>query len=176
VLLGTLVQQVFWIFEALEATRVACDQALRELDRGGNNSLSPPSIKRLRLESPLDLLLEGSNPYVIGAVLLVGRMLTYRKKFHEGSMAKQEARRLRWEQDQREIKAAVKTNEIAKRILDDLKALLPDESSSVSDEALTELAESLGDHALPHILRLVESAEDVDVVGPDDPEETGQDR
>lgn len=130
--LGSVVQGMYWLFQALEASRVVCDEILAALDAEGHFTLSPPRVKRLSIGSPLEAFLQTDQSYVVIVALVIGRLIAWRKTYHEGSISKQEARSLKWKQDQEEAADKIDSKELISRAADLIRLRLEDQNVSVN--------------------------------------------
>lgn len=119
VLLAGTAQQVYWLFQAVEAMRLAASEMLRSVDAQGLRSIPPAEVKRLSVASPLEAVLLGAVPFIGGLVYVAQRVVTMRKEWFEGDKSHQEARRLKWEQDRREHLAAGVDPDVVRGILRD---------------------------------------------------------
>jgi hypothetical protein len=78
--------------EAIEATRIVCDEALVHLDPGGTFVLTPPEIVTLERSNPVVLVVSLSIPAIAVFGAITSRIVKWRKKWHEGSITKAQAK------------------------------------------------------------------------------------
>jgi hypothetical protein len=161
--LARTTQQLFWLFSACEGVRLATSEALRDTDVDGRLSVPSNRVQALRVASPLDAILIAAGPVVVGVSLLISRAVDARKGWWEGSKAKvetavaeEELLRLRWERDRRDVIAQVDVSDVARAIAEGVRAELG-VPGDVGEQK--RLEETLGQHALPAIGELLESAQ-----------------
>lgn len=131
VFLTRLVQQIYWLFQALESSRTVCEELLSTVENQPY-SITAPQVRRLRLESPVELVI--GVTFAVGLLLeaTIGRYLKYRKEFWEGSKAKQETKALEWENERRKLIRDFPIQELIAATADQLAAALLEEGFAAS--------------------------------------------
>lgn len=164
VLLTQVVQQVYWFFQAIESASVISAELLVALDRTQRFAIGPTQIRRLRLESPLEVIVLGT---LAGAVLLdrtLGKVLQWRKDFWEGSAAKETAKKLAWENERRRaverIEIADAIEEAAAITAQQLGTEVPQGLPPFDQEKVAGIARR---QLLPSVQEFVESADEVTI-------------
>lgn len=110
--LASVVQRLYWLLQALEGARVACEEILVGLDESQSFSLPSPRVRKMSLESPFLAELIGSWPYILIVIVILERYAKFRKEWFEGSVAKETSRKLKWERAQREAKSKIDASEL----------------------------------------------------------------
>lgn len=90
VYLSDLVQSLYWMFQALDAARAAGDEILMELSPNDEFNLAPARVKRLSLQSPLEVELLLAAPAILMVLTIVKKMVRIRNDVLEGDLTKQE--------------------------------------------------------------------------------------
>lgn len=70
-LLGSVVQQLQWAYQAVDSSRAICEELLSDMRAQKEFSLGPPRVTALSLQSPLELLVEVG---VSAALVLLGAL------------------------------------------------------------------------------------------------------
>lgn len=94
-LLSDTVRLLYWLFQALETSRVVCEELLHDLRLERVYTMPSARIRKLKMESPLEIFVSIAAP----AVSLMLFLVQARKKYHEGSINREVARRLKLEND-----------------------------------------------------------------------------
>lgn len=167
VYLANVVQGTYWLFQALEASRVLCEDILASLDTEDRFTFTPPRVKRLNVSSPLDALLQGAEPYILVVTLLLGRLISYRKTYHEGSVAKWEARRLRWDQLEKEHLSREDIRSllviVTERIRSNLQVQGQDAPTRLSKRDTRRMESIVDKQIIPSLEALINNSEDVEL-------------
>lgn len=180
-LLGRAAQQVFWLFSATEAVRIATAELARSLEGGEDISVPPNRLERLSMASPLEAIIAVAGPVGLAMGLLITKAVAARKTWWEGTKAKHDARaaeeevtRLRWERSRREVMSSLAVNDIAEAIVASLRSELGRKAATTvpPERSEDDLAlKALVTQALPAISELVEAASGELVFKPAEPSE-----
>lgn len=177
VLLTQAVQEVYWLFQAVESASVIASEILLGLDRKGRFAVPPSQVVRLRLESPLEVVL--ILTFAAGFILdrTVGKYIKYRKEFWEGSVAKQTAEKLKqeleWERERRHVLDKIDiddvTHEAAEAMATRLAVSLPKSDPPFDQDKIRGIGQR---QLLPSVQELVETVEVIEIesVEPEGPE------
>ncbi len=179
-LLGRTAQQVFWLFSATEAVRIATAELARSLEGGEQVSVPANRVERLSVASPLEAIIAIATPVGLAMGLLITKAVVARKTWWEGTKAKhdahaaeEEVKRLRWERSRREVMSSLDVNDIVDAIVAELgkeATITASPERNEDDPALRALITQ----ALPAISELVEAANGELVFKPaEPPEEAG---
>jgi hypothetical protein len=180
-LLGRTAQQVFWLFSATEAVRIATAELIRSLEGGEQVSVPANRVERLSVASPLEAVITLAGTVGLAMGLLITKAVGARKTWWEGTKAKHEAhaaeeevRRLRWERSRREVMSSLDVNDIADAIVASLRSELGKEAPTTAPPERSEYdpaLKALVTQALPAISELVEAGSGELVFKPAEPSE-----
>lgn len=186
VYLAELVQSLYWILQGLEAARAATDDLLIELDPGDEFTLPATRVERLSLASPLSMDLLAGGPAILLVLVYIRQLVGIRKTYHEGSAARDQsemnqetarkvaaetrvqeatARRLEWENRQRELGKEVNADPAIEQAQHLIRELLkaegrtPRRRAIVSDKAANVIATQV----IPALNALVEATGDAEI-------------
>jgi hypothetical protein len=182
-----VVRELYSVLEAIESTRLACDEALAQLDRSKRFTIRPPEVVALSKSNPIDLSLTGAAAVVIVFSGIVGRFLKHRLSWYSGSVVQQQAnlvgqqasaegqkatilaeyaRALRIRNDRAELREKLDTSVISTYVVDVVRKSLPEEAEIASDDEVddTRLRSLIEHQLIPSMDQLVdESLKDLDV-------------
>lgn len=156
--------------------RIAVAEVDRRLDDSHQFAVPANRVERLAVASPMEALIVAAGPVLVGAGLLLTRIIDARKSWWEGTKAKHEAhaaeedvRRLRWERTRREVVGEIDLNGLANELARAVRAELglppSDEMPPEDDPAL----KALTTQASPALAELVEAGGgEVSFVRPDE--------
>ncbi len=86
-----VVRELHAVLEAVESTRLVCDEALAQLDRARRFAIRPSEVVALSKSNPIDISLTSAIPVVLVFSGLVGLFLRHRQSWHAGSVVQQQA-------------------------------------------------------------------------------------
>lgn len=182
-----VVRELYAILEAVESTRLVCDEALAQIDSAQRFAIRPPEVVALSKSNPIDLSLTGALPVVLVFCGVVGRFLKHRLTWHIGSVVQEQshlvgqrasvesqkaailgeyARALRIRNDRAELREKLDVGVISTYVLDVVRKSLPDQSQLVAADEVDDarLRSLIEKQLLPSIDQLVdESLKDLDV-------------
>lgn len=169
-----LMQTLYWLFQTLETSRSFANEVLMTIDREPAVIIPAPQISTMRIRSPLTMEIILAAPVLGMFTILVGQVLEWRKKWHEGTqrrfegkVSKETALRLEWERHQREAGQSVDIEDLVTALLeamaDELKDKAPVDLSARIDRLETIVNKQLG----PAILRLAEETNGTIIIEPE---------
>lgn len=112
--MAVVVEQFYWLFQAVEGMRVVCQEIMRELDPDGRVVLSPARVQRISHQSPMEVDLETAKTVGLAVLGLWTGYQAVASKYWERAKVKEEALALRWENQ----RGGVDRRLMPKRVLD----------------------------------------------------------
>lgn len=110
--LAELAQDTYWLFQAVEAMRVAAQDLLDVMGGSGQVALSPPRVRRLRKGS-IDIAIDGPQAVMAASAALVLAIAEGRRRWYEAELARQDGLERRWRNEE----AGIDTAGVVKRCL-----------------------------------------------------------
>jgi hypothetical protein len=86
-----VVRELHAVLEAVESTRLVCDEALAQLDRARRFAIRPSEVVALSKSNPIDISLTSAIPVVLVFSGMVALFLKHRQSWHAGSVVQQQA-------------------------------------------------------------------------------------
>ena len=129
-LLSETVRRLYWLFQSLETSKVVFEELLYEWELDNQYALPSTRISKVSMQSPLHILLWVALP----VAWVVGEALKIRKRYYEGNILREQARRKKINNDLLESMAqSLKTSfeEYTRRPID------PQVSTGAADRAPT---------------------------------------
>lgn len=164
-LLGQATQQLYWAFAATEGARILVADVLGDLGSGSSFTVSGTRIRSLSVASPLVAVAITAAPVTLVLGSLIGKIVTFRKSWWEGTLARdesavarEEAVRLRWERRRREDIASIDTSDLATVLVQTVASLVGTPASASADQ-IDRLAQRMAELILPALGELVEAGQ-----------------
>ena len=129
-----VVQQIYWLFQTIESTRLIAEEVLRALDSESEFSISSPRVTTLVVASPLEVVFGIAAAVGFAVDATVGRYLKHRKTFWEGSKLAAETKALQWENERKKGLGAISTDELTHKIAEQLAESLAKRGKRVSPD------------------------------------------
>lgn len=162
-----VLRQLYSLFEALDSSRLVCDQVLAGLGLGDQFTLPSARIKRLSIQSPMAVELAASTAPLWVIAALVARFEYLRKKHYEADVVRgqaaigdaqatilhEQARTLRIRNDAAESKL-VEPSVLARYIINAVRATLPAgtlQPAELEQDAADRVAELTEKQLLPDV-------------------------
>jgi hypothetical protein len=92
VLLARTTQDLYWLFQAVESSRLLVAELLSEIDSDGRVRLSPAVVRRLSVASPLEAAILAAGPVLFFLAEVVKRASQARESWWRGTEAREDAR------------------------------------------------------------------------------------
>lgn len=180
VFLGDIVQSFYWIFQGIEAARVASEDILLSFDPQRQYGLPPSRIRTISLSSPLRIDLLTNAPTVVLALGVVRALLALRNSFleadNESSEATQReadervqtaiAQRLKWETRRGQLSKQIDTGPTVDQASQSVRALLRDKGvepvRAPADQA-DRVNSVVEGQIVPAFLSLIEAVGDAEI-------------
>lgn len=94
-LLAEVVRNLYWLFNALDTSKVIAEEYLMDLGLGESYAVPSVRVKELSMRSPLEVTILAGAPTLILITILANRLMKVRTEYHEGSRRREEARYLK---------------------------------------------------------------------------------
>ncbi len=121
-----VVEQFYWLFQAVEGMRVVCQEILRELDPAGSVVLPPARVRRISHQSPMEIDLETAKTVAFGVWAIWVSYQGVSTKYWERIKTREEAMGLRWENQRSGVDRRLMPKRILDWLVDRLKSDLRD--------------------------------------------------
>ncbi len=89
---GDATQDLYWLFQAVESSRLLVAELLNEVDGEGRVRLSPAVVRSLRVASPLEAAILAAGPILFFLAEVVKRTSQARDSWWRGTEAREDAR------------------------------------------------------------------------------------
>lgn len=111
--LAAVVEDLWWLLQALETSRAICQEVLLSLDADKRFVLPATRISRLTLASPLEVLLEGNVPQILLIYFSVKGLIRLQHDYWSAQLKKEEALEKRAENRDRAIRPRLDAERLA---------------------------------------------------------------
>lgn len=166
-----VLRSLYSLFEAIDSARLVCDQVLDTLEIVDKFAFPPTRIDRLSFGSPLVADVSLGEPLLVIIAGLLGSLEYLRRKHFEANIArgqakildakadvfKEHARKLRIDNDRREIAAFLDVKALVSYIVDAVAAKLPPEQRQRAEELTPDSLDRVAELAEKQLLPDTES-------------------